>query len=63
LDVQEWRNLDWYNSSVKYSVSYKAPKPTYVLNELVNQQTFRLTGYRWFWVADDNIDFTHVDLI
>jgi len=62
LDTADWQHLDWYNQSVKYSVAYKAPKPTYVLNELVNQQTYRLTGYRWFWVADDNIDFTHLDV-
>ncbi|CAE6966741.1 ITCH [Symbiodinium sp. CCMP2592] len=62
LDTADWQHLDWYNQSVKYSVAYRAPKPTYVLNELVNQQTYRLTGYRWFWVADDNIDFTHLDV-
>mmetsp|Transcript_40577 Transcript_40577/g.75548 ORF Transcript_40577/g.75548 Transcript_40577/m.75548 type:complete len:412 (-) Transcript_40577:75-1310(-) len=61
-DLEEWRKEDWYNQAVRFSVSYRASKPTYVLNELVNHQTFRLSGYRWFWIADDNIDFTHLNV-
>eukprot|EP00434_Breviolum_minutum_P045100 symbB.v1.2.040363.t1/scaffold7172.1/size12892/2 len=61
-DLAEWQKEPWYKQSVKYSVSYKEIKAGFVLNELVKQQTFRLGDYCWYWIADEDLDFTHLNV-
>ncbi|CAJ1336468.1 unnamed protein product [Effrenium voratum] len=61
-DLAKWQQEPWYNQTVKYSVSYHDIKAGFVLNELIKQRTFSLTGYCWFWIADDNIDFSQLDV-
>jgi len=61
-DLAEWQREPWYKQSVKYSVSYKEIKAGFVLNELVKQQTFRLGDYCWYWIADEDLDFTHLNV-
>lgn len=61
-DLANWQKESWYQETVKYSVSYKEMKADFVLKELVKQETFRLRGYCWYWIADDNVDFTSLDV-
>jgi len=61
-DVEDWQREFWYKQTVKYSVSYKEMKWGFVLNELVKQQTFRLNGYSWYWISDEDVDLTHLNL-
>eukprot|EP00435_Cladocopium_sp_Y103_P002091 s1587_g1.t1 len=61
-DVEDWQRESWYKQAVKYSVSYKETKWGFVLNELVKQQTFRLNGYSWYWISDEDVDLTHLNL-
>jgi len=57
-----WREQPWYNSSVKFSVEYSAPKVEFVHRELVDQEHFSLDDYGWIWISDDNIDMTRLNV-
>jgi len=57
-----WREQPWYNSSVKFSVEYKAAKVEFVHRELVDGENYNFDGYRWIWISDDNIDITGLNV-
>jgi len=58
-----WRSQAWHDAFVKYSVFYKAQKVDYVHRELVNRQTYDLSFYCFYWIADENIKFLDLNVI
>eukprot|EP00931_Biecheleriopsis_adriatica_P107914 TRINITY_DN82250_c0_g1_i1.p1 TRINITY_DN82250_c0_g1~~TRINITY_DN82250_c0_g1_i1.p1 ORF type:complete len:392 (+),score=48.99 TRINITY_DN82250_c0_g1_i1:64-1239(+) len=61
-DLTDWPEEAWYQDTVKYKVSYSAQKVDFVFQELVMQRTFALQSYCYYWVSDDNVDFTQMDV-
>lgn len=57
-----WQREQWYNGSVRFYVDYQATKVDLVHRELVYQDSYKVDGYQWYWVADDNIDFTSMNV-
>jgi hypothetical protein len=54
---------EWYRSSVgNHSCAYSGMKPQFIYKELVQGDKIRkdswLKRFRYFWFADDNIDFS-----